>query len=418
MSYKKVLQGVEDIDAIDPKVNPLALSQGVHMTEASSGSNGIQVANNADINFGTGDFSLVWKGSLPNSSSSIYNALFYSYTDSNNNIYFKIQNSILAFRVLSLGSSIIYGSFDISLINDSIYLISLSVQRNFSGSYSLLSLFINNSLVESKLSSVEDVLPTDINVPNWYISGKSTTRTASTTQAAYTYNYALNADQVRDLYNNGVAFEDLGGTNVLDGDSKWREMAPTLGSETYILSMTVHNNKLYGGTYPNGKLLEWNGTNAWVEVAPKLGTETRIRSIAVYNNKLYGGTSQNGKLYEWNGTNAWVEVAPNLGAEPDILSLAVHNNKLYGGTYPNGKLYEWNGTNAWVEVAPKLGAETTIYSLAVHNNKLYGGTYPNGKLYGAGLGCTLQLEPENIQPSPGQWLDAANYLNGMVLMLG
>jgi len=84
--------------------------------------------------------------------------------------------------------------------------------------------------------------------------------------------------------------------------------------------------------------------NAWIEVAPKLGAETAILSLAVYNSKLYGGTYPNGKLYEWNGIDAWVEVAPQLGAETQILSLAVYNSKLYGGTVPNGKLYEYYET--------------------------------------------------------------------------
>ena len=83
------------------------------------------------------------------------------------------------------------------------------------------------------------------------------------------------------------------------------------------------------------------GGTAWVEKAPKLGTETYIWSLCVYNGKLYGGTYPNGKLYEWNGTNAWVEKAPYLG-EGTIWSLCVYNGKLYGGTYPNGKLYKWN----------------------------------------------------------------------------
>jgi len=161
----------------------------------------------------------------------------------------------------------------------------------------------------------------------------------------------------------------------------WHEKAPKLGNESYIYSLAVYNNKLYGGTRSGGKLLEWNGTDAWVEKAPKLGDEMYIRSLAVYNNKLYGGTAPNAKLYEWNGTDAWVEKAPKLGDEKHIMSLAVYNNKLYGGTYPGGKLLEWNGTDAWVEKAPKLGDECEIQSLAVYNEKLYGGTGLNAKLY-------------------------------------
>src|SRR5574343_249419 len=81
----------------------------------------------------------------------------------------------------------------------------------------------------------------------------------------------------------------------------------------------------------------------WTEVAPKLGTETYIYSLAVLNGEIYGGTASNGKLYKWNGTNAWTEVAPKLGTETRIYSLTVLNSEIYGGTYPNGKLYKWNG---------------------------------------------------------------------------
>jgi len=164
-------------------------------------------------------------------------------------------------------------------------------------------------------------------------------------------------------------------------DNTWTAKAGKLGDESYIYSLTIYNGKLYGGTYPNGKLYEWNGTSAWVEVAGKLGDEIYIFSLAVYNGKLYGSTGEHGKLYEWNGTDAWVEVAPQLGAVTRIYPLTVYNGKLYGGTNVTGSLYEWNGTDAWVEVAPQLGDETYIYSLAVYNGKLYGGTNVNGKLY-------------------------------------
>ena len=46
--------------------NPKAMSQGVSMTAAASGSTGITVADNDNIDFGTGNFTLVWRGSLPN----------------------------------------------------------------------------------------------------------------------------------------------------------------------------------------------------------------------------------------------------------------------------------------------------------------------------------------------------------------
>ena len=77
------------------------------------------------------------------------------------------------------------------------------------------------------------------------------------------------------------------------------EVAPKLGAETHIYSLVDFSDELYGGTYPNGKLYEWNETDAWVEVASKLGAETAIYSLVDFSDELYGGTNINGKLYEW-----------------------------------------------------------------------------------------------------------------------
>jgi len=79
----------------------------------------------------------------------------------------------------------------------------------------------------------------------------------------------------------------------------WTEVAPQLNSQTYILTLAVYNGKLYGGTYPLGRLFEWNGINAWTEVAPQLNAQTSINSLAVYNGKLYGGTASLGRLFEY-----------------------------------------------------------------------------------------------------------------------
>ena len=115
-------------------------------------------------------------------------------------------------------------------------------------------------------------------------------------------------------------------------------LLPMLGMSQVL---TIGGEVLKHSNYVLRKNYVTIGGTAWVEKAPKLGAETQILSLCVYNGKLYGGTRPNGKLYEWNGTNAWIEKAPTLG-ETYINSLCVYNGKLYGGTYPSGKLYEWN----------------------------------------------------------------------------
>ena len=57
------------------------------------------------------------------------------------------------------------------------------------------------------------------------------------------------------------------GPTGLVADIAWTQVAPYLASATYIYSLAVLNGKLYGGTYLNGNLYEWNGTDAWVSKA-------------------------------------------------------------------------------------------------------------------------------------------------------
>jgi len=184
------------------------------------------------------------------------------------------------------------------------------------------------------------------------------------------------------VFNGKIYGGTYGNANLLEwnGTDAWVQVAPKYESETIIYAMVVFNGKIYGGTYPNGNLLEWNGTDAWVQVAPKYESETVIYAMVVFNGKIYGGTYGNGNLLEWNGTDAWVQVAPKYESEDRIHAMVVFNGKIYGGTYPNANLLEWNGTDAWVQVAPKYGSETIIFSMVVFNNKIYGGTYPNANL--------------------------------------
>jgi hypothetical protein len=332
--------------------NALERAQGVHMTAAASGSRGIQVADNANINFGTGDFTLVWKGSLPDWTPSVATILaikkqtsliyFGMYVNTNGKlVYYQRVNGETGISISTVNAP--------TLSDNTAHVISAIINRETVSVDGLVSFYVDNAFFESVAIPASAHGSID-NTGAFYFSGNESVRYASTTQAAYLYNRALSAEEVKNLYKYGIAEEDKWGSV----DRNWMEVAPRLGTEPQIFSLAVFNNKLYGGTIPNGKLFEWNGTNAWVEVAPQAGgTETYILSLAVFNNKLYGGTVPNGKLFEWNGTNAWVEVAPQAGGtETQIYSLAVFNNKLYGGTLPNGKLFEWNGTNAWVEVAP------------------------------------------------------------------
>jgi len=161
----------------------------------------------------------------------------------------------------------------------------------------------------------------------------------------------------------------------------WTRVANTLNSQSAIYSLIEFNSKLYGGTYPGGKLFEWNEINAWVEKADQLNSQTQISALIEFNSKLYGSTYPGGKLFEWNGTDAWVEVADTLEEQMSINGLIVIDNRLYGVTSPNGMLFRWNGTDAWILICDQLNAQMDVFSPLLFNNMIYAGTSPGGRLF-------------------------------------
>lgn len=176
--------------------------------------------------------------------------------------------------------------------------------------------------------------------------------------------------------------DSLAQSNFLTNDtgmSSWVSKASESGVETNIQSLCIFNGKIYGSSYPNGELLEWDGVSAWTVKAPKLNSETNLTSLCVFNNKIYAGTSPNGNLFEWNGTNAWVSVASKSGSETGINFIIVFKNELYGCTNFTGLLLKWNDTNAWTTVAPYTG-EGSVGRLVVFNDELYGGSDVHGQL--------------------------------------
>jgi hypothetical protein len=201
-------------------------------------------------------------------------------------------------------------------------------------------------------------------------------------------------------------------------------------------AIVVYKNDLYiatsvGSTNTGGKLYKWNKGSTLNMVAAKLGTESWIESLYVYQNKLYAGTYPNGKLYQWDDVDAWVKVADAIIDIPDISSnglfsiptLLIDNGRLYACVANRSGFLEeyyvrWNDLDAWeviasefkhetnavvkygldiffagsdgtlnrlqgsstVKVADKLN-EQAISSLCVYKSKLYSATHLGGRLF-------------------------------------
>jgi len=340
----------EIISAVSPVVNPLALSQGVKMTAADSGSNGIQVANNDDINFGTGDFTLVWVGSLPDYTPESNQFLFRK-DDLSVGFTFGVHSTEYLYLYDRMNSST-YSTEKVNLSDNSINTIIITITSETEEENGKISFYVNGE----KFGDEVDIDNGDVS--NWtstadlQISGTSAARTSSNTLAAYIYNYALNADQVKDLYYNGVAYEDRDGsmTEIYDslaGGVNLTE-SPT-GTITVDTADTVNDNRVIFTT---------------TEVASDIAN----KNVSITFDCSVGGQ------YLLYLDDSWE-------TSLDARDLEVGTNTISNLLLPSTGV-----------ICIKFITENTVVS--------------NFSIVKAGT--TLRLEPENIQLSPGQWLDAAN----------
>lgn len=164
-------------------------------------------------------------------------------------------------------------------------------------------------------------------------------------------------------------------------DESWKQsnLDYSMGA---INALVVYDSKLYAATQqltPSSaaKILEFDGTTWSTAYSPP--GEENTRCLCVYSGNLYAGTYPGGKVYEYNGSS-WSESYDS--AEYNIYALAVYNGNLYAGsgsgTGTDGKIYVYNGSS-WSESYDT--DEAYINLLAVYDGKLYAATANNGKLF-------------------------------------
>ncbi|MCD6330233.1 MAG: hypothetical protein J7M10_07820 [Candidatus Cloacimonetes bacterium] len=341
------------------KINPLALSQGVTLTAASSGSNGIQVANNDDINFGTGDFTLCWIGSLPDWTPDANVKIFNTGAASPFLEAFVHTSGSIRLRL----NNIIFSSVNLNmLLADALATIVFSI--SVEDIETVINFYINGILFDT--ISDTNVGSTDNSEP-LYICGASAVRFASTTQAAYTYNYALDADQVKDLYENGVALSDRDGSMTELGNGAWQNGYSPASWENFT-----------SANYDN-----FVASNSLADDEIRIIIPIDMLKIGKKYQIVFIPTNIKDVTLDYihQSTSAYVgegEISRNIN-----ISSAVKQSLIFTATYA--------ATHIMFIMSPLAGGEFSISDFSIIQ-----------------LGTTLRLEPENIQLSPGQWLDAAH----------
>lgn len=178
----------------------------VNMTAAGSGSNGITVADDADIDFGTGDFFLHWEGSLPDWTPSSAQILarkgdntvtpgYVFYVASGGNIGLIIRDGATTRTSVSTVVNTLADSRSAKITAG------LTAPTASAGGSAVF--YVNGVQIGASVAIASGL----INVTTataLYVSGESTARTASNTISCIVGNFAPTASEVLDLCVNGI----------------------------------------------------------------------------------------------------------------------------------------------------------------------------------------------------------------------
>jgi len=367
--------------------NPLQEAQGVEMTYAASGSTGIMVADDDDIDFGTGDFTLVWRGSLPDwSPTGSYPQLIAKYQDdanrwrlgvySNTKLYFYIHKTgetTITYETTKAPSTVI--------ADGTVAEITVVITRQSASVAGSAVYYINGVLFESVAIPVGT--PLDIsNTGSLYVSGSNAARNASRTHFAATYNRALSAAEVLDLYRNGINFAD-----------KW-------GSQTALYTSDFSAGA--DGWFASKGTVAWNidsigGADNWL----RFYTNDELSFHYAY--KTFSGAIQKKYRLTFNyyiptsGGSTYLDgISTSIGG---IISVAGELLDTIGTAS-----VEFTNTDNIIRISPRKGG---VYTFAGANSVTDDLFYIKD-LAVTEIGATLALEPEGIQPAPGQWLDSSS----------
>jgi hypothetical protein len=329
--------------------------QAVNMTYAASGSTGIVVADNVNIDFGTGNFTLVWRGSLPDWTPSSTNTwLITKIQDASNRwgVYIDTTTGYIGYAHDKTGGtsvskrvSTVHGNIDNT--THEIVVVITRETASVAGSVS----FYNDSILLETISIVAGT-PADIsNTGVIAILGYLDVRYAGTCSFAATYNRALSAAEVLDLYRNGISYADKWGsqTSLVTGDNStfasdtgwWTKDAGASITSGVLRSTSVAND--HNIVYKTGLLIAYkrysitftiSGFSAGGVRAYLQGTVGTLRNAnGTYTEEIIAGASDIYFTLVATGTTTLdidnltiYPIGATLALEPE----GIQNDKWYG----------------------------------------------------------------------------------------
>ena len=383
---------VNNAQLVSPaQLNPMARAVSVSMTAAASGSNGITVADDDDIDFGTGDFFLHWEGSLPDWTPSALADIVTKRSSGTNYWRLSINTSGgVTFTAVIGGATVINvaSSAAVPVIDGAISKITMTIIRETATGNGAASFYCNGAVVGVDQSIAAATTVSLSNAVSLIVCGFATSRTASNTISCIVGNFAPSAAEVLDLCTNGIP------------DSwKWGSQAAVYAGN---YSAGVDGVTTTTGTTLTGNIDGIDGENDWLRIERTGATGNnycllpvsglvgkRVRTSVKIHNAAGSGVSYFYIFYASSPPSASQQV---VVAIPD-------------------------GTTKTLELDAILSRATTI---AVAPTDVSGNnvTVATGSIYYVKesfiykSGATMALLPQDIQYDTGQWFDASSNTGG------
>lgn len=188
----------------------------VYTTYAASGSSGITVADNVNIQALTGNFTLRWKGALPDWTPAATTTLVNKALAGTDHAYlFRVDTNGTFILSLYRGALTNFISTSANTFTDgTVHEVVAVITRETAGTAGSVVFYTDGVQLGSPVAITAAATDNLNSTRTLYISGNNAVRTASTNSAFTFFNRALSAAEVLSLYQSGVATADQWGSQT------------------------------------------------------------------------------------------------------------------------------------------------------------------------------------------------------------
>lgn len=359
--------------------NPLMYSQGINMTYAASGSSGIQVADNDNVDFGTGDFTLVWKGIIPDYTPYADTELMQK-SDGTNGWVLQVDTTGVLQVILNTTT---YSSTVAPIIpNGTGHKIIVVITRETASVAGSIVFYVDGVILGTPVVIAAGAPTTVTNAVSMYVMGTSAKRSEGVCYHSSVFNRALSAADVLDLYRNGINFADKWGSQTAVYTS---DFSAGVDGWTAFQGAVAGNIDSIGG---EGDWLRFTcnnmtGIHLARKTTPSLVVGKKYRLSFKYFIPSANDVMTSISVYSGAGTYLIVP-----GASLSVIDTAT--------------IFTFKFTCQEAGLLSVYGLAGGPFTDAGGDDVFYIKDFAVTE-----IGATLALEPEGIQPAPGQWLDSS-----------